>query len=651
MLVKRVKLFIFFITVLALTVTSVAQPAISTPDSLVKLYAEAPNDSVKIEALRNMVDFWKTKDFDSCIFYSKQLITKATNNPDRAFKGYFWLINTYGVMGKYDSAISYGYAALKVYGDTSGENNLFQLAGLKMMIGEQYRGYEHFDDAIRFLNESWNDASIENSTRLKSPISNRLAATYYEAKNKPMALMWADTALKYAKLQHNIPRQINTLLIIAAIKRDTGDYQGALENFKKVLEFSEQQEVTSDIPDILNNIATSYSYLNDYQNAIKYAKQSYDITSKEDNKVLSVVSTNILAKSYAGIGDYKNAYKYSQIYEEIRHNLFFKEREKQVSDLTAKYETEQKDRKIAQQKLVLANKNQEIKWKNTYVLFFIILFVLSVIFLIYISLTHRKLKKAHLLLKAQNRQILNHKIETEKYIKKIDDAYRKLKSLEQHRQAMVNMIVHDLKSPLGVLSNIDVFDDEKEKETVIKAISKQMMNLVLNMLDINKTDKEKLKLNKREHSLYNIVSQSIIDMEFFSKAKNISVINGIEQGIVVSADKDVLLRIFVNLLSNAIKFSDSNGNIDFFSTVSESGVLTVSIKDYGIGIDKKYHQIIFEQFKQIENDQGSIIKSTGLGLAFCKMAVEAHGWKITVDSELRKGAEFKIIINDFIIRS
>jgi signal transduction histidine kinase len=107
---------------------------------------------------------------------------------------------------------------------------------------------------------------------------------------------------------------------------------------------------------------------------------------------------------------------------------------------------------------------------------------------------------------------------------------------------------------------------------------------------------------------------------------------------VVSCDEDVIRRVLENLISNAIKFTKSDGTITVTVQPNESEV-TVSVSDDGPGIPPDQHKRIFEKFGQTETGAAKQ-HSTGIGLAFCRLAVEAHGGKIDIDSELGKGSRF-----------
>jgi two-component system, sensor histidine kinase and response regulator len=106
-----------------------------------------------------------------------------------------------------------------------------------------------------------------------------------------------------------------------------------------------------------------------------------------------------------------------------------------------------------------------------------------------------------------------------------------------------------------------------------------------------------------------------------------------------NVDRDITHRIFVNLLGNAIKFSPGGTTIDI--GISSIGTdVRVTVIDQGYGVPPDYHQRIFEKFGQVESRKEGKMYSTGLGLTFCKLAVEAHGGRIGLESEVGKGSTF-----------
>jgi signal transduction histidine kinase len=108
--------------------------------------------------------------------------------------------------------------------------------------------------------------------------------------------------------------------------------------------------------------------------------------------------------------------------------------------------------------------------------------------------------------------------------------------------------------------------------------------------------------------------------------------------VSVSCDADVIRRVLENLISNALKFTRSDGTIRV-SVQRNVANVTISVSDDGQGIPPDQHKHIFEKFGQ--TDSGSEHRhSTGLGLAFCRLAVEAHQGTIGVQSELGKGSTF-----------
>jgi anti-sigma regulatory factor (Ser/Thr protein kinase) len=122
------------------------------------------------------------------------------------------------------------------------------------------------------------------------------------------------------------------------------------------------------------------------------------------------------------------------------------------------------------------------------------------------------------------------------------------------------------------------------------------------------------------------------------KNLNINVIANVDY--VLNVDIELVQRVFSNLLANAIKFSKSGGNIELIFSETEPGWLKVEVSDKGEGIDPTVLPLIFDKFNQAEKKKSGLAGSTGLGLTFCKMVVEAHGGSIGATSEQGAGSVF-----------
>ncbi len=230
-------------------------------------------------------------------------------------------------------------------------------------------------------------------------------------------------------------------------------------------------------------------------------------------------------------------------------------------------------------------------------------------------------------------------------LKTIND---KLVELDHFKEGMTGMIVHDLKNPLNSILNNDNIDR-------IKQAGKQMLNMVLNILDVQKFEDAKMKLELQNTSAYNIAVSAYNQVIVLMKEKSITFENKIDSRLGIKTEPEILERVFVNLLTNAIKYTPNNGNIsimnelmnekmkdvetDFIPSFFHSFIL-FKVFDTGEGIPKDKLHLVFEKFGQVEAKNSGGIRSTGLGLTFCKLAIEAHGGQIGVESELGKGTTF-----------
>ena len=235
-------------------------------------------------------------------------------------------------------------------------------------------------------------------------------------------------------------------------------------------------------------------------------------------------------------------------------------------------------------------------------------------------------------------------------VQELEEKNTKLKELEEMKNNLTQMIVHDLKNPLtGITGYIELLmlDRIKYNEEQLMAINmisvscNKLMRMILNLLDIGKMEENRLKLRKSEISMDVIIDKIIDEFKPLLNLDNKKILKLSEPVPPFYADKDLVTRIIANLLSNAIRYSPPDKSIKIVTYTNEEDTeLTFSIEDEGIGIDEEYHEKIFDKFFQAgaKKDSGSV--SRGIGLAFCKMAVEAHGGKIWVKSKAGIGSKF-----------
>jgi len=225
---------------------------------------------------------------------------------------------------------------------------------------------------------------------------------------------------------------------------------------------------------------------------------------------------------------------------------------------------------------------------------------------------------------------------------------KELIELQKIKEDLTSMIVHDLKGPLGeIMSNLDLLTynqnlSPEDKEVLDTAIQgcENLLGMVMNLLDISKMEEGRMKLNRLQFNLGELIQTKTDKMKVLAAQKEVKLkVSLSDSSIMITADKEIIERIIANLVNNAISYSLPGGNIEV-KAGKEGEFIKVSVRDEGRGIPKDFHEKIFEKFNQKIEDGIRRRSSTGLGLTFCKMAIEAHSGKIWVESEEGKGSTF-----------
>jgi NtrC-family two-component system sensor histidine kinase KinB len=220
--------------------------------------------------------------------------------------------------------------------------------------------------------------------------------------------------------------------------------------------------------------------------------------------------------------------------------------------------------------------------------------------------------------------------------------------LEQLRQDLAAMVYHDLRGPLqaikGSLQKLSQFLISHETPAVPSLVqiglrsTKQLQRMVDSLLDIQRIEEGKAVLNRKQALLRDFLAEAVqLVQPLAADADQDLKLEMGKELIFVEADADMVIRVITNLIENAIKYTPSGGTIRVSAHSTDEGA-QISVKDSGPGIPENMKNRVFDKFSRVKYKD--VPKGVGLGLAFCRLAVEAHGGRIWVESEQGHGAEF-----------
>lgn len=229
-------------------------------------------------------------------------------------------------------------------------------------------------------------------------------------------------------------------------------------------------------------------------------------------------------------------------------------------------------------------------------------------------------------------------LETSK--QKLEEQNEQLQEINESKEAMMHMIVHDMKNPLTAVMGVLVLmqkikgEPNEEMRDMIKDAHIQSIKLRTMMddiLTISKMKSNEFKADRMEVDLISLVQQSVLLMNAVKGDKELSIEFEPQQSeLVVLMDFQMIERVINNIINNAIKYAPSGSSIKV--TVGQADQMAkVAITDLGEGIPASHHEKVFDMFARVK-PQDKKISGTGLGLAFCKLAIDAHEGSIWVDS-------------------
>ena len=253
--------------------------------------------------------------------------------------------------------------------------------------------------------------------------------------------------------------------------------------------------------------------------------------------------------------------------------------------------------------------------------------------------------KTHLRLRRQQIELDARRAEAQR-------SYERLRDLESQRDQLVHMIVHDMRAPLmGIIgfaelleSNSQLAKDPEAAEQVGFVLSSafRLEAMVTTLLDISRLESNAMPVHTADCNLRQLAEDAVCALSALAREAHIA-FEPETSDLAARCDPALTGRIVQNLLANAIKFAPRGTIRIRFSSAPDHHV-RIEVADDGPGIPPQFLGRIFEKFGQVENRKAGTHRSSGLGLTFCKLAAEAQGGQIGVQSAEGVGSTFWIAL-------
>jgi K+-sensing histidine kinase KdpD len=230
----------------------------------------------------------------------------------------------------------------------------------------------------------------------------------------------------------------------------------------------------------------------------------------------------------------------------------------------------------------------------------------------------------------------------------LEETIDHLRETEAFRDGLTHMIIHDLRAPLtGIVGHLAVLRMEGRErlgpalaESLDQAYENSaiLMNIIDELLGVHCLEAGRLDLDVQGWDLLALVREATASLGSLTRGREVRV-QAPGPEVPVACDASLLRRVLTNLLSNALKFSPDGSDVAL-EVGLDATTVRVTVQDQGPGIPEAYRERIFEKFGQVEARSRGTKRSTGLGLTFCRLAIEAHGGRIGVHCPEGSGSCF-----------
>lgn len=221
------------------------------------------------------------------------------------------------------------------------------------------------------------------------------------------------------------------------------------------------------------------------------------------------------------------------------------------------------------------------------------------------------------------------------------------KELDGLRGDLTSMIYHDLRSPLAnISSSLDILYTmvpEKDRETVLAIIkiaensTERIQRLVNSLLDVNRLESGQPVVNQKPVDALTLIQQAVVDMQPVADGRRQKLESLLPASLPsIWVDEDMARRVLINLVENSSKFTPTEGEIQV-GALHEDSWVHLWVRDTGPGIPPAEQERVFDKFTRM---RGSNKPGLGIGLAFCRLAVQGHGGNIWIESDSGRGATF-----------
>ncbi|MFK7946183.1 MAG: tetratricopeptide repeat protein [Saprospiraceae bacterium] len=602
-------------------------------DSLEILLTQNISDENRVLVLKELAYKNKKKNPTQALLYAQDALSLATRVGYQ--KGIAEVKHTLGLiqfhLGDYEVALSNYLEALAIRETIKDEVGLGRsynnIGVIYIEMGELNLAKKYYTRGLIYRRNAKDSIGMAYSY-------NNLGDVYFKQKKIDKAITHYNIALRLNESFYKPKAKAFTLERLANLYETQDDFENALSNYEEALRLRYETGIEYDIAKTTINLGQLYLRKDNIDKGLNLITKAETITQKLEAKPLLSQVYESLSQAYAKKGNYNQAYDYQIKYNQVRDSLLNTNISNEMLGLQAKYQFEKNERELLEQNNKIANLQR---------FYAIVVGLLSLGLIVLLFFRYRRQIKVNDYLKTTKSEI--------------EAKNKQLAAYTKELEQFTYIASHDLKEPLRNISGFARLLERRYHDSLdkngqqflhqIMGGVEQMTDLLKDLLkysEVKRLKKEDLKWVNLNDILVNIKTGLNGQL---SKNNGQLMINPLP---LIHSNNFQMTQLFKNFITNGLKFQ-KQGQIPIVEIKSKelSDSWEFRIADNGIGIDKNYHDKVFEMFKRLHKKQD--YQGTGMGLAICKQIIEQHNGNIRIESEKDEGTTFIFTFPKEIIKN